>query len=785
MKSIPRKKAMYLLLLLVICLAGIGIKGTYAKFAAGGTTGKDIVSLNLSFNIGISNIEEYEEVVVEANDYKIFNVSIKNSSSNTAYYGVWYQMVIPSEKNDKIIIARSIDNNIQTTGSVSAGDTKVVTIIAKNNTSSTIKLNVGVSSSEKSTDSIEYLGGKKLISGTTAEADYYYDEATSKYISTTDSSITFTTDSTTYSYTGSSQTFTPNHDGAYKLEAWGAQGGSYNETYYGGYGAYAVGVIDLKKNTKLFLTVGGTSKFANNSSISGGYNGGGNAKTASTNDSAGGGGGATHITTSEGVLSSLEEKKGDIILVAGGGGGAYYHSIFNSIGGHAGGIKGSLSPDGTCGDNRTLYKGIPSNQSTAGTGTGCGLEINKYNASFGQGQSWNDWSSGGGGGYYGGGAGYAHGGNGGSSYIGNPLLTNKAMYCYNCEESTITSTKTISVTAVSTDPIANSAKKGNGAAKITPIVPTITTNSSISIGSQLTTKEIKCNDNGSGCEIVRISDTSNLNIGDHNVIVIVKDELGYRYKYIVKIKVRSEQLLLDATGGTISQGITLTNIVKNGSFENGSTNWTLNGASVTNEQKYNGTYSLKLTSPNAIPTQQLSTLYPEVNHYYYGRTMFLSSSTYQVEDCRFEWYHTDVPVADMIFAYKKSNTSTWQLLSDIGVITSSKYLSSSYTWVLRNFVVNANVDSYIDDNIIFDATKSFGSNIPNKELLDKINYFDTTTSVMIKDITLNQSYGDLPTPTKSGYTFLGWYTKITGGVKVESTTTVTNAKDHALYARWQ
>ena len=53
--------------------------------------------------------------------------------------------------------------------------------------------------------------------------------------------------------------------------------------------------------------------------------------------------------------------------------------------------------------------------------------------------------------------------------------------------------------------------------------------------SQLTTKEIKCNDNGSGCEIVRISDTSNLNIGDHNVIVIVKDELGYRYKYIIKI----------------------------------------------------------------------------------------------------------------------------------------------------------------------------------------------------------------------------------------------------------
>ena len=157
---------MYLLLLLVICLAGIGIKGTYAKFAAGGTTEKDIVSLNLSFNIGISNIEEYEEMVVEANSYQIFNVSIKNSSSNTAYYGVWYQMVIPSEKNDKIIIARSMENDTPTTDSIDSSASKTATIIIKNNTSSSIKVNVGVSSSEKSTDSIEYLGGKKLISGT-------------------------------------------------------------------------------------------------------------------------------------------------------------------------------------------------------------------------------------------------------------------------------------------------------------------------------------------------------------------------------------------------------------------------------------------------------------------------------------------------------------------------------------------------------------------------------------------------------------------------------------------
>lgn len=61
----------------------------------------------------------------------------------------------------------------------------------------------------------------------------------------------------------------------------------------------------------------------------------------------------------------------------------------------------------------------------------------------------------------------AAGGGGGSSYIGNSLLTDKVMYCYNCEESTEESTKTISTTNVSEEAISNYVKQGNGYAKIT------------------------------------------------------------------------------------------------------------------------------------------------------------------------------------------------------------------------------------------------------------------------------------------------------------------------------
>ena len=53
-----------------------------------------------------------------------------------------------------------------------------------------------------------------------------------------------------------------------------------------------------------------------------------------------------------------------------------------------------------------------------------------------------------------------------------------------------------------------------------------------------------------------------------------------------------------------------------------------------------------------------------------------------------------------------------------------------------------------------------------------------------KSVTFDSTYGDLPTATKTGYTFTNWYTESTGGQKIESATTVTVANDHTLYAHW-
>ena len=51
-------------------------------------------------------------------------------------------------------------------------------------------------------------------------------------------------------------------------------------------------------------------------------------------------------------------------------------------------------------------------------------------------------------------------------------------------------------------------------------------------------------------------------------------------------------------------------------------------------------------------------------------------------------------------------------------------------------------------------------------------------------VTVGSAYGTLPTPTRTGYTFNGWYTAQTGGTQVTSSTTVTQAANHTIWAQW-
>ena len=59
-----------------------------------------------------------------------------------------------------------------------------------------------------------------------------------------------------------------------------------------------------------------------------------------------------------------------------------------------------------------------------------------------------------------------------------------------------------------------------------------------------------------------------------------------------------------------------------------------------------------------------------------------------------------------------------------------------------------------------------------------------TVGTASKTATYGSKYPALPTPTRKGYNFDGWYTLKAGGTKVTSDTTVTTAANHTLYAHW-
>ena len=248
-----------------------------------------------------------------------------------------------------------------------------------------------------------------------------------------------------FEYTGGEQSFTVPHSGYYKLEAWGAQGGSIsgdaynssnalresNVTYYGGKGAYTTGQIYLNEGTILYIHVGGTvvTNSSSTCNITGGYNGGASISSSTQCIYGVPGGGATDIRTVSGNWNDFNSLKSRIMVAAGGGGANFrnygYGEGNGGEGGELTGINGyeAMKPGSYFRPDYTNGYII----GTGGTQTTGGHQIQYYLngqvvsnldkiASFGT----NNISlsqSGGGAGYYNG-AGSSHGGaGGGSSFI--------------------------------------------------------------------------------------------------------------------------------------------------------------------------------------------------------------------------------------------------------------------------------------------------------------------------------------------------------------------------------
>lgn len=60
-----------------------------------------------------------------------------------------------------------------------------------------------------------------------------------------------------------------------------------------------------------------------------------------------------------------------------------------------------------------------------------------------------------------------------------------------------------------------------------------------------------------------------------------------------------------------------------------------------------------------------------------------------------------------------------------------------------------------------------------------------TVGTASKTVTYTQAYGTLPTPTRDGYVFAGWFTAATGGTQITKETTVSITSAQTLFAHWK
>ena len=258
--------------------------------------------------------------------------------------------------------------------------------------------------------------------------------------------------------------------GTYKLECWGAQGGSsWNNSYAGGKGGYSYGTLTIATPIQFIVTVGGAGSTSANSNTYaiGGFNGGGDTGTgnrSSTTQTAGSGGGGTDIRLSTDSLYAR-------VIVAGGGGGGGY----SSNGGAGGGISGIRA--GT--NSRDSYPGtatsggasaiVPESNPGMTAGTfGIGGRGGNYGYSGG---------AGGGGGWFG--AGGAGGGAsnfgcaaGGSGYVyTSDTAVNYPTGCLLSEAYYLSDAETIAGNSTFTSPdgTEETGHSGNGYVRITKL----------------------------------------------------------------------------------------------------------------------------------------------------------------------------------------------------------------------------------------------------------------------------------------------------------------------------
>ncbi len=95
-------------------------------------------------------------------------------------------------------------------------------------------------------------------------------------------------------------------------------------------------------------------------------------------------------------------------------------------------------------------------------------------------------------------------------------------------------------------------------------------------------------------------------------------------------------------------------------------------------------------------------------------------------------------------------------------------------------------DEYVDEDTILDAfTKKLTAKWGVNQYTVAFNPNGGSVSPNNKQINFNDVYGEMPIPVKGDSIFLGWFTGLSNGEKVESTSVMNVANNQTLYAHWK
>ena len=124
-------------------------------------------------------------------------------------------------------------------------------------------------------------------------------------------------------------------------------------------------------------------------------------------------------------------------------------------------------------------------------------------------------------------------------------------------------------------------------------------------------------------------------------------------------------------------------------------------------------------------------------------------------------------------------------------VNKKDYFSSAVAWAVEQGITNGTSNTEFSPQGICNRAQIVSflyrmdqASDQNEKYTVTFNANGGSVSTTSKTVTNGSTYGDLPTPTRSGYGFDGWYTVASGGTKITSSTKVSLSANQTLYAHW-